>query len=243
MVQTAMSAVSEVDIVLYLAEAGWPGENRPVEEVDPVGPFHREMLADLAKSPKPVMLILTKIDVIPKTLLLPVMQAWSKAFDFKEIYPLSALTGDNVAGLVDVLRPWIPESEPLFPADTITDQSERAICAELIREQVFLQTRDEIPYHTAVTIDAFDESERSDNPTPKAPGLVRMAATIIVARDSHKGIVIGEGGARLKEIGSKARRSIEQLLGCRVWLETHVRVIPDWTEKKSMLAELGLSVK
>ena len=291
MVQTALSAMSEVDVILYLAEAGWPSEahRAPGEAIDPVGPYHRELLADVARSKKPVILVLTKVDLIPKPMLLPLMQAWSAAFPFREVYPLSALTGENMSEFVNVVRQFFPEGGPLFPPDSVTDQAERSLCAEFIREQVFLQTRDEIPYGVAVTIDDFDESERPlpeesdeevapllaaepeaveqdeedeeesadeeepakfEEPEERAPqrakdrlgpGLVRIAASIIVPRDSHKGIVIGKGGDRLKQIGTASRHNIERLLGCRVWLEMHVRVIPGWTEKKSMLAELGYS--
>jgi GTP-binding protein Era len=246
LVETALSAMREVDLILYLAEAGWPSDAKPGDEVDPVGPFHREVLAEAGRSGKPVVLVLTKIDLVPKPVLLPIIQAWSKAFDFREVYPLSALSGENMSGFVDVLRRHLPESEPAFPADTLTDQTERDLCAELIREQVFLQTRDEIPYGSAVVVEAFDESERIAEPPAAGPGrhatgpgLVRIAASIVVERDSQKGIVIGRRGSRLKEIGTEARHRIEQLLGCRVWLELHVRVTPGWTENRSMLAELG----
>ncbi len=244
MVRTALSAVGEVDLVLYLAEAGWPsGESDPAK-IDPVGPFHRELLADVERSGKPVILVLTKIDLIPKPLLLPLMQAWGKAFPFKDIYPLSAVTGENVERFVDVVRTALPEGEPLFPPDTVTDQAERALCAEFIREQIFLQTRDEIPYGAAVTIEEFDESSRpQDEQTKPGAGLVRIAASIMVSRESHKGIVIGHRGERLKEIGTAARKSIEALLGCKVWLDLHVRVVEDWTEKPKVLSELGFQLK
>lgn len=292
MVEQAMGAVRDVDVLLYLAEAGWPSDVDPAKaaEVDPVGPFHRELLADIARAHKPVILVLTKIDLVPRPLLLPLMEAWGKAFAFCEIYPLSALTGANVDGFVDVVRKHLPEGPPLYPSDTVTDQTERGLCAEYIREQVFLQTRDEIPYSTAVSIESFDESERplpedegEDAPVTLAaeppvaepigedddehdddegaaadataegdeaplaapapmrlgPGLVRIEATIVVERSSHKAIVIGKGGDRLKKIGTISRLHIERLLGCRVWLGLHVRVVPDWTEKRGLLSELG----
>jgi GTP-binding protein Era len=288
MVEAAMSSLSEVDVILYLAEAGWPSSDAPSAEIDVVGPFHRELLQSVMRAGKPVILVLTKIDLIPKPNLLHVMQAWNSTADFREIYPLSGLTGDNVDGIVDVVRKYLPEGAPLFAADLITDQSERALCAEYIREQVFLQTRQEIPYGTAVTIDEFDESERPledeapaipellhepleadeadeedpfayededeaseaddepaeeipEPPTPLGPGLVRIQATIIVERDPHKAIVIGKGGSMLKMVGQASRARMERLLGCRVWLGLHVRVIPGWTEKRAMLAELGLT--
>lgn len=253
MVQQAMTAMSEVDVILYLAEAGWPTRTEaPVEEVDPVGAFHRDLLVEVARAKKPTLLVLTKLDLLPKPLLLPVIDAWRKAFDFREIFPLSALTGENVDGFVDLVRQYLPEGDLLFPEDTLTDQSERALVGELIREQVFLQTREEVPYGTAVIVEHFDESERVDEPPPveddahvylRGPGLVRIEASIIVERAPHKGIVIGTGGERLRAIGTAARRHIERLLGCRVWLGLHVRVVPGWTEKRAMLAELGLDAQ
>lgn len=255
MVHQAMTALSEVDVVLYLAEAGWPAKTElPAEEVDPVGAFHRDLLLEVGRAKKPTLLVLTKVDLLPKPLLLPVIDAWQKAFDFCEIYPLSALTGENVEGLVDVVRRHLPEGEPLFADDVLTDQTERTLAAELIREQVFLQTRDEVPYGTAVAIEQFDESERF-NEMPeteegaskghvylRGPGLVRIEASIVVERASHKGIVIGNRGERLREIGTAARRNLERLLGCRVWLGLHVRVIPGWTEKRSLLSDFGFDV-
>lgn len=280
MVDAAISAIDEVDIVLFLAEAGWPDDpSVDPGQVDPVGPFNRELLARIRQRSTPVVLVLTKVDRIPKPLLLPLIDRWRKEYDFALIYPLSGLTGANVDGFVDAVRGLLPESEPLFSADTLTDQSERALCAELIREQVFLQTHDEVPYGTAVVIEEFDESQRpmsseSDEvdaafeaAAPEAdeapahlepglapelelyesraetlsPGLVRIHATIIVERDSHKAIVIGRGGSRLREVGKAARHRIERLLGCRVWLGLHVRVMTRWTEKRSMLVELGLA--
>jgi len=245
LVRTAMAGIGACDLVLYIAEAGWPRETEPQQEgpaPDPVGPFHRALLAEVGRSGKPVVLVLNKIDLVPRPLLLPVIEAWSRAFAFREIYPLSALTGENVDRLVDVAGALLPEGQPLFPADQITDQSERALCAEYVREQVFLHTHDEVPYSTAVAIESFDESERpQDAPEAKGigPGLVRIHATIVVEREPHKGIVIGKGGARLKAVGTGARREIERLLGCRIWLDLHVKVVPGWTGKRGALAEFG----
>lgn len=250
MVHQAMTALGETDVILYLAEAGWPTKTEiPAEEVDPVGAFHRDLLVEVGRTKKPTLLVLTKVDLLPKPLLLPVIDAWRKAFDFREVFPLSALTGENVEGFIDVVREYLPEGEPLFPPDTLTDQTERALSGELIREQVFLQTREEVPYGTAVVIEQFDESERVLDPPEsegeghlylRGPGLVRIEASIIVDRSPHKGIIIGSRGERLKSIGTVARRNIERLLGCRVWLGLHVRVVPGWTEKRTLLADFGL---
>lgn len=257
MVHQAMTSLAEADVILYLAEAGWPAKTElPAEEVDPVGAFHRDLLLEVARTKKPTLLILTKVDLLPKPLLLPVIDAWQKAFDFREIYPLSALTGENVEGLVEVVRRHLPEGEPLFADDVLTDQTERTLSAELIREQVFLQTRDEVPYGTAVVIENFDESDRFNDPPDaeedkgaaeghlvlRGPGLVRIDASIVVERSSHKGIIIGHRGERLRAIGTAARRNLERLLGCRVWLGLHVRVVPGWTEKRSLLSDFGFDV-
>jgi GTP-binding protein Era len=309
MVEASMSAISEVDVILYLAEAGWPGSDRPGEEVDVVGPFHREILTQVERAGKPTVLVLTKIDQLDKPKLLPVMQAWSKAFAFLDIYPLSGMTGENVEGLVEVVRRHLPEGPALYAPDHLTDQHERTLVAEYIREQLFLQTRQEIPYGTAVSVDLFDETDRpadEELPTPSlgaepeaidevfaeepapstemllepdeaaafdaweadeddlvededseddalgedappaAPalrrkGLVRIEATIVVDRESHKGIVIGKRGQMLRDIGAAARARIERLVGCRVWLGLHVRVIPGWTERRALLGEYGVT--
>jgi GTP-binding protein Era len=297
MVQAALGAMTEVDVVLYLAEAGWPSDAAPGDEnVDVVGAFHRDLLNDVKKAGKPAILVLTKIDLVPKHLLLPIMEAWSKAFDWQEVFPLSGLTGENTERFINVVRKYLPEGDPLFAPDMITDQPERGLAAEFIREQVFLQTHDEIPYGAAVVIDEFDESERPDVADEELPtqslaaepeaineavehaqdgeddeafdedleeeepeeegtapteegaalappalraGLVRIEASIVVERETHKGIVIGRRGERIRQIGTAARMHIERLLGTRVWLGLHVRVIPGWTEKKSFLAEFG----
>lgn len=253
MVHEAMTALGDADVILYLAEAGWPAKTEvPAEEIDPVGAFHRDLLVEVGRTKKPTILVLTKVDLLPKPLLLPVIDAWRKAFDFREVFPLSALTGENVEGFVDVVREYLPEGDPLFPADMLTDQTERSLVGELIREQVFLQTREEVPYGTAVAIEQFDESERVfDEPADedesrlhlRGPGLVRIEASIVVDRSSHKGIIIGTRGERLKAIGTAARRHIERLLGCRVWLGLHVRVVPGWTEKRTHLADFGMDTK
>ncbi len=240
MVEAATSALAEVDVVLYLAEAGWPAGAQPGSgvDIDVVGQAHRDLLRAVKKAGKPVVLVLTKIDLVERPKLLPIIDAWRQAFDFADIYPLSALTGENASGLVGVVRQYLPEGPPLYPEEQMTDASERALAAEFIREQLFLKTQEEVPYGTAVAIDAFDEQERESD---RGPGLVRIEATIIVERASHKGIVLGKGGERLKEIGTEARKRLEKLLGCRVWLGLHVRVVPGWTEKRALLSELGLT--
>lgn len=239
MVEAALSSITEVDVVLLLAEAGWPRDAEPGAPIDPIGPTQRELIAQVERAGKPVVLVLTKVDLLPKPLLLPLIDAWRQAFSFREIYPLSGMTGENVAGLLGALRPHLPEGPPLFPVDTLTDQTERTLVGELVREQVFLQTRDEVPYGVAIAVELFDESERDSEEAGKK-GLVRIEASVVVDRESHKGIVIGQGGQRLRDIGAAARHNIERLLGCRVFLGLHVRVIPGWTETQSRVTEFGI---
>jgi GTP-binding protein Era len=144
------------------------------------------------------------------------------------VVPFSALTGENVDDLVRTLARLVPESEqPLFPPDVLTDQAERQIAAEYVREQVMLKTREEIPYAAGVGVEEFDESERETGQR----GLVRISATVFVERESQKGIVIGKRGAMLKEIGTAARAGLERLLGCKVYLQLHVRVDKRWSER------------
>jgi len=140
-----------------------------------------------------------------------------------------------VDGLLDAIVQYLPEGDPLFPEDVFTDVAERDLCAELIREQILRQTEKEVPYSAAVLVEEFDEAERQVGPR----GLVRILATLFVERDSQKAIVIGKGGARLKEIGARARAQIEKLLGCKVFLQLHVRVEKDWTRTEKGLRKAG----
>ena len=219
MVETALAAVEEVDAMLFLVDAG----------VSPAG--EEKFLADvLTKAKAPVVLVLNKVDLLEKETLLEKMAAYSRLYPFKEIVPLSALTGDGVDLLVKVLYPLLPEGPAYFPEDILTDLPERFVVAEIIREKVFRLTRDEIPYSIAVVVDSF--KERPD-------GLVAISATINVERDSQKGIVIGRKGEMLKRIGSQARRDIERLLASRVYLELFVRVQKDWSENPQLLKEFG----
>ena len=160
---------------------------------------------------------------------------WRREHEWTDLYPLSALTGENVPGFLDALVGHLPEGAPLFPSEVWTDVPERELCAELIREQILRQTEQEVPYSAAVLVEEFDESEREVGPR----GLVRISATVLVERDSQKAILIGKGGSRLKAIGTKARGQIEKLLGCKVFLQLHVRVEKDWTQSARGLRRAG----
>jgi GTPase len=231
MVETALQTLPEVDAVLMLVEAGTGPEGR-VE----IGDATRWAAEEVKRSRKPAVLGISKMDRAPRPTLLPVIDAYKDLHPWADIVPFSGLTGENVDRLVDVLVKLLPESEaPLFPPDVLTDQAERQLAAEYVREQVMLQTRQEIPYAAAVEIEEFDESERRDG-----GGLVRISAAIYVERESQKAIVIGKRGAMLKEIGTAARKRLERLLGCKVFLALIVKVEERWSERDAVIRRLGL---
>ncbi|CAG0956884.1 GTPase Era [Geobacteraceae bacterium] len=220
MVEVALSSIREVDLVLFLVEANQkPGEQE------------QEIIDVLAGSTAPVFLVINKVDTTEKGAVLERIAAYKDRYPFREIVPVSAQTGDGVDRLVALVRDVLPEGPVYFPDDILTDVPERFIAAEIIREKVFRLTRDEVPYATAVEVDSFKEREDG--------GLVSIAATITVERDSQKGIIIGKKGAMLKRIGSAARVEIEHLLNTKVFLELFVRVRKDWSEDARMLKELG----
>ncbi len=218
MVDAAMTAVTGIDLLLLVVDA--------TQRIDE--PFVQEICS---KAGAPVLLILNKIDQVePREKLFSVIDGYARLHEFAEVVPISAQTGSNVERLVKLVRERLPGGEPLFPEDILTDLPEKFIVAELIREKVFRLTTKEIPYGTAVVVDAFQERES---------GVVAITATIMVERDSHKGIIIGKKGSMLKKIGEQARRDIERLLGTRVFLELFVQVQERWTERTAMLRELG----
>jgi GTP-binding protein Era len=225
MVQRALQTLADADVALFLIEAGSPA----------IDTATRKALAQVAAAKKPTLLVINKIDTLARRALLPLIDRWKDLHGWTEIYPLSALTGENVDGLLAALIGHLPEGERMFPEGQWTDLSERDLCAELIREQILKQTSQEVPYSAAVLIEEFDESERSTGPR----GLVRISATVLVERDSQKAIVIGKRGARLKEIGTRARVEIERLLGAKVFLQLYVRVEPGWTQSTKGLRRAG----
>ncbi|OFX20838.1 MAG: GTPase Era [Anaeromyxobacter sp. RBG_16_69_14] len=223
MVDVGLSTLSEVDVALLLVESGTGPQGR-VE----VGEATAWIVREVARSGKPAVLGISKMDRAPRESLLPVIAAYKDLHAWTEVVPFSALTGENVDDLLRTLARLVPESEqPLFPPDVLTDQAERQIAAEYVREQVILKTREEIPYAAGVGVEEFDESERETG----QHGLVRISATVFVERESQKGIVIGKRGAMLKEIGTAARAGLERLLGCKVYLQLHVRVDKRWSER------------
>jgi len=239
MVETALGAVDDVDLVLFLVEPSFGPDGRTPQ----VTPGVQAILEKLAPVKAPVLLVVNKVDTVAKPLLLPFVGALSEVRPFDEVLFVSALTGDGVEELLGATLARLPEGPPLFDPETFTDQQEVGLAAELIREQVLRHCRQEVPHSAAVVVEAFDESERA--PRPGSPsgglqGLVRIHATLLVERDSQKAIVIGKRGSMLKAIGTDARKALERLLGAHVYLDLRVKVEPRWTESERGLRKVGL---
>jgi GTP-binding protein Era len=210
---------------------------KPVPKIDATDRFILEQLASLKK---PMVLAINKVDRFKdKSPLLPIIEAWNALPGISAIVPISALTGSGVEQLQDELCRVLPESPPLFPDDMLTDVPERQLCAERIREQLYLQTHKELPYATAITIDAWEEriSDRGERKGER--GVAVIHATIHVEKPNQKMIVIGESGSRIREIGMAARAEMEALLGCSVHLELFVRIDADWSRSRMGLREMG----
>ena len=240
MVETALGALEDVDLVLLLVEPALGPDGKTPE----VTPGVRAILERLSAARKPVLLVVNKVDTVPKPLLLPFVTALTQVRPFDEVLFVSALTGDGLDRLLSTTLARLPEGPPLFGPETFTDQQEVGLAAELIREQVLRHTRQEVPHSAAVVVDAFDESERAPLPGSKPgglQGLVRIHATLFVERESQKAIVIGKRGAMLKAIGTDARKALERLLGTHVYLDLRVKVEPRWTESERGLRKVGLS--
>ena len=218
MVQAAIRTCGEVDVILLLVEA----TERP-------GTGDKFIIESLASVKTPVFLVINKADLVDKERLLPLIAEYSALHPFAEIIPVSALRGD-LGKLLDAIVQRLPKGPKYFPDDQFTDQPERFIAAELIREKVFELTKEEIPYSSAVVIEQMKEETE----------LTRIHAVIFVDRDSQKGIIIGKNGAMLKEIGSRARRDMEKLLGVKVFLQLWVKVKKGWREDDRMLRNIGV---
>jgi len=222
MVDAAVDTIREVDVLCLV-----------VDVTEPPGKGDRFVL-DLVKEAKaPVFLVLNKIDLIKKVRLLPLMQQYSQLATFAEIVPVSAATGDNVDRLERALLDRLPEGEPLYPADYLTDQPERFFAGEIVREKLLQFTRAEIPFSSAVVVDKFDEPEREG-------GLMKLHCTIVVDRESQKPIVVGRGGEMIKRIGTAAREDLERFFDTKVFLDLHVRVKSEWREDERVLNDLGM---
>ena len=219
MVNVVKQSVADVDGVLLL-----------VEPVDGVGEQETELISRIKQSGTPAILAINKIDTVEKTKLLKIMSTYAAACDFTAIVPISAKTGEGLGELTEELVKLAVPGPQLFPEDMITDQPERQICAELVREKLLLCLDKEVPHGTAVEITKFHERE---------DGLVELDATIYCEQDSHKGIIIGKHGAMLKKIGALAREDMEAFLGTKVYLQTWVKVKENWRDSVSQLRNFG----
>jgi GTPase len=222
MVDAAVETVRDVDVLGVVIDAA-----------EPSGKGDKYVL-DLVKDVTvPVFAILNKIDLMKKPRLLPLIGRFSETGRFAEIVPISAATGDNVDRLERAIIDRLPEGDPLYPTDYLTDQPERFFAAEIVREKLLQFTHAEIPFSSAVLVDRFEEPEPGKD-------VLRLFCSIVVDRESHKPIVLGHGGAMIKRIGTAAREDLEQFFGARVFLDLHVRVKSEWREDERVLNELGL---
>jgi len=235
MVKSAVNAIGEADGVIFMVE---PKKTIPEGDMAII-----ERLGGSGKtaSKTPVFLVINKVDTVPKQDLLAVIDRYRQVYPFKDIIPLSALKGDNTEGLLTSIRGVLPEGPMYFPGDQITDQPERQIAAEIIREKALTFLQDEIPHGMAVDIANFKLREGHSEDDPAA--LVDIGANIYCERDSHKAIIIGKHGAMLKRIGAAARRDIEAFLGYRVFLELWVKAKKNWRDSDFLLKNFGYNPK
>lgn len=221
MMSAVHDAILSVDLLVLMRDASVS-----------TGNGDRFVLDLVKESGKPAVLVLNKIDKIKeKHQLLPLIEYYSKEFEFAEIVPVSALKGEAIDNMLAQLVKHLPEGEPVFAEDELTDQSMRTIASEMVREKILATTGEEIPYVTAVVTEKYDESE---------PGVTRIFCAIYVERSSQKAIIIGKGGSKLKQIGTDARIEMEKLLGNRVYLKLFVKVVEDWRNQSRDLDEMGV---
>jgi GTP-binding protein Era len=221
MVDVALEAMREVDVLALVVDASVKA-----------GPGDRFML-DLLKDVKtPTILVLNKVDLIAKHRLLPMIDHYQKAHTFVEIVPISAADGTNVDVLEGLFVKYLPEGEALYPPEYLTDQPERFFASEIVREQVLRLTHDELPHSTAVIVDRFEE--------PGEDGVLKLYCTILVERESQKPIVVGRGGAMIKQIGTAARQELMDHFETKVYLDLHVKVKSEWRDDERLLDQMGL---
>ncbi len=221
MMSAVHDAILSVDVLVLLRDASVS-----------TGNGDRFVLDLIKKADKPAILVLNKIDKVrDKNALLPLIEEYSKEYEFAEIIPISALKGEAIDNLLQQIIKHLPESEAIFGEDEMTDQSMRTIVAEMVREKILQTTGEEIPYVTAVITEKYDET---------SPTLTRIYCAIYVERPSQKAIIIGKQGAKLKKIGSDARADIEKLLGKKVYLQLFVKVVEDWRNREQKLDEIGI---
>ena len=225
MVDAAVETLREVDVVMLVHDASTrPGHGDR---------YVSKLLKDVTI---PVVLVLNKIDLVAKSKLLPVIEQLRQWREFSDIVPVSAATGDGVETLERILLEKMPEGPPLYPEDYLTDQPQRVLVSETVREKLLHHTRDELPFSTAVIVDQYDEPDRPG-------GLVKVYCTILVETESQKPIVIGRAGSMIKQIGTEARKELEASLDCKVYLDLRVKVKSDWRDDERVLDDLGLPRK
>ena len=222
MVDVALDAIRSVDVVVMVLDAAAD-----------TGAGDRFVLRLTEQVSAPVVAALNKIDLIAKPRLLPIIDWYRRQREFAAIVPISALTGDGCEPLLSTVRDLLPEGEPLYPDDYLTDQPERVLVAEAVREKLLRHTRAELPFSTAVVVDRFEEADRG--------GVVRAWCSILVDRPSQKAIVIGRGGAQIKRIGTEARVDLERFFAARLHLDLHVRVRAGWREDERVLDDIGVA--
>ncbi|WP_336798500.1 GTPase Era [Exiguobacterium acetylicum] len=220
MMKVATNALREVDAILFM-----------VNVTEPKGKGDDFIIEKLKELDTPIILVMNKVDLIHPNDIPPIIESYKNELEFAAVVPISALQGNNVGPLLEEIAKILPEGPMYYPADQVTDHPERFIISEMIREKVLQKTRDEVPHSIAVAIDQIKTRENGN--------MVDVHATILIERDSQKGIIIGKRGALLKEIGSEARMDIEMLLGTKVYLNLWVKVQKDWRNKAGQLRELG----
>ena len=220
MIRTARTARDDADVVTVMVEAA--------ERLDDVD---KDVLRGLKDVSAPVILLINKVDRAKKETILPLIESVEEMHDFEEIIPISALTGDGIEIYLDTVQRLLTEGPPFFPEDALTDQSEKFIAGEIIREKAIRLTRQEIPYAVAVAVDRFQEDVEK--------GILVIDAVIFVERESQKGIIIGKKGSVIKEIGTKARMDLEAFFDIKVYVELRVKVLKDWAKRSEMLKRLG----
>lgn len=221
MMAAVHDAILSVDVLILMRDASVS-----------TGNGDRFVLELVRKAAKPTILLLNKIDKLKqKTTLLPLIESYSNEYDFAEILPVSALKGDAVDNLLDLITKHLPDGKPIFAEDELTDEPLRSIVAEMVREKILASTGEEIPYVTAVVTELFDESDAE---------MTRVFCAIYVEKPSQKKIIVGKQGSRIKDIGTKARMDIERLLGKKVFLKLFVKVVEDWRDRERDLDEIGI---
>jgi GTP-binding protein Era len=221
MVDVALEAMREVDVLTLMVDVSVAS-----------GPGDRHLLRLLQDVTTPAILALNKVDLLAKSKLLPIIDRYRQAHAFVEIVPISAVDGTNVDVLERLFLQYLPEGEPMYPPDYVTDQPDRFFVSEIVREQVLQLTRDELPFSTAVVVDRFEE--------PVADRIATMYCTILVERESQKPIVIGKGGAMIKQIGTAARLELERFFAGRIHLDLHVKVKSEWRDDERVLNDMGM---